>query len=84
MDKIEYLDFREVPFEGKTKRIEVWSKWSGYILARIQYHPPWRKYVMLPAYPTIWNDTCLDEIQTMLRKLNDERKDKKKVMDVAS
>jgi len=69
-----YLNFVEVPFEGKTKRFDVFSKSSGDLLARIQYYPQWRQYVFSPAYPTHWNTDCLMTIQLFINHLNDQRK----------
>lgn len=69
-----YLEFKQIPFEGKTKRFDVLSKSSGDLLARIQWYPQWRQYVFSPAYPTHWNKDCLNDIQTFINNLMLERK----------
>lgn len=69
-----YLEFKEIPFEGKTKRFEVISKSSGYTLARIQWYPQWQQYVFSPAYPTHWNKDCLNDVQSFINNLMLEQK----------
>jgi len=74
-----YLKFKQVPYEGKTKRFEVISKKHGYSLGRISWYPQWRCYTFSPAYPTTWNTDCLEDIQIFLQQLMDERKPAKKL-----
>jgi hypothetical protein len=68
-----YLEFKQVPYEGKTKRFEVISKLHGDVLGRISWHGAWRCYVFSPAFETIWNKDCLKDIQDFLQQLMDER-----------
>jgi len=70
----EFLEFIEVPFEGKTKWFEVRSVRSDELLGKIQFRPGWRCYVFEPCFPTIWSSDCLMDIQVFLNTLNDERK----------
>ena len=69
-----YLEFKQVPFEGKTKRFEVVSINHGYSLGRISWHGAWRQYTFSPAFETIWNKDCLKDIEEFLQQLMDERK----------
>lgn len=64
-----YLYFREISFEGKTKKFEVLSMNRGYILGRISFYPQWRQYIFSPSSETIWNKDCLKDIQNVLDKL---------------
>ena len=72
-----YLKFKEVPFEGKTKRFEVISKNHGFILGRILWYGAWRCYVFHPQTETIYNKDCLKDVQDFLNKLMDDRKQEK-------
>lgn len=69
-----YLEFKQVPFKGKTKRFEVISKNNGYSLGRISWYGAWRQYTFSPAFETIWNKDCLKDIQDFLENLMIERK----------
>ena len=72
-----YLKFIQVPFKGKTKRFHIVSKSSGDIIGKISWHSQWRQYTFAPAFPTIWNSSCLQDIETLLNVLMDERKSNK-------
>lgn len=67
MDK--YLIFKQIPYEGKTKRFEVISKLHGNILGRISWYGAWRQYIFSPSYPTVWNNNCLKDIINFLEQL---------------
>ena len=70
-----YLEFKQIPYEGKTKRFEVISKkHCGIILGRISWYGAWRQYIFSPAFETVWNRDCLKDIQDFLQQLMDERK----------
>lgn len=69
-----YLEFKQIPYEGKTKRFEIMSKLHGYSLGRIMWSTGWRRYIFCPAYPTDWSIDCLQDIQDFLQSLMDERK----------
>jgi len=71
MDK--YLEFKEIPFNGKTKRFEIISVSSGDTLGRISWYSQWRQYTFSPSYPTVWNRDCLDAIINFINKLMNER-----------
>jgi len=34
-----YIDFEQIPFNGKTKRFKIWSISHGDLLGKIQYRP---------------------------------------------
>lgn len=69
-----YLEFKQIVYEGKTKRFEVISKSKGDLLGRIMWYGAWRQYIFSPSYPTIWNKNCLNDIEKFLQELMDERK----------
>ncbi|MHA2013343.1 MAG: hypothetical protein ACTSWG_13315 [Candidatus Helarchaeota archaeon] len=70
-----YLEFKQVPFKGKTKLFLVISKSSKDILARIKWYGAWRQYCFYPSeeFITIWNKDCLKDIQNFLQQLMNER-----------
>lgn len=69
-----YLEFEEIPFKGKTKRFEILSKQSKYVLGRIYWYPQWRQYIFSSSYETIWNKDCLNDINIFLQKLMNDKK----------
>lgn len=69
-----YLEFKQVPYKGKTKRFEVISKNNGYSLGRIMWYSNWRQYTFQPGFPTVWNKDCLKDIGDFLNNLMIERK----------
>lgn len=73
----EYLEFKQIPFKGKTKKYHIISKSRGFVLGLISWYTQWRCYTFSPAYPTIWNKDCLKAIEDFLQQLMDERKSTK-------
>ena len=76
---MKYIKFKEIPFEGKTKRFEIISIKSNDLLGKICYDTGWRQYVFLPCFPTKWSIDCLDDINEMLFNL--QKKDNFMVLD---
>lgn len=73
----EYLSFMEDDhYEGKTKRIVVLSKRHGTILGEIKWFGAWRQYTFWPDRQTVWNTQCLEDVQSCICALMDERKKK--------
>ena len=69
-----YLDFREVPFPGKTKKYDVLSQTQGTTLGRIAWFGRWRQYVFIPEPDTVFNGECLGDIRQFLAALMAERR----------
>ena len=69
-----YLEFRQTPYEGKTKRFEIISIKHGDSLGRISWYGAWRQYTFSPNFNTVWNKDCLKDIQDFLCDLMEERK----------
>lgn len=67
-----YLEFKQVPFEGKTKRFEIISINHGDILGRIYWYGAWRQYIFSTTFGTVWNTDCLKDIIDFLHELNME------------
>ena|SRR5256885_11213324 len=63
----EYLLFREVPSPGlKTRVWTVESKNRGDVLGLIRWFGQWRQYIFDPADGTVFNATCLSDIESFL------------------
>lgn len=69
-----YLKFKEIPFEGKTKRFEILSKSTGGILGKIIWFSKWRQYIFEPSYLTIWNRKCMNDVIFFIDNLMKDRK----------
>ena len=70
----EYLIFKQIPYDGKTKRFDVISKLHGNILGRVSWYSSWRQYAFSPSFSTIWNNNCLKEMINFLEQLMKEYK----------
>jgi hypothetical protein len=63
----EYLVFREQPAPKlKTRMWSVESKLHGDILGLIRWFGRWRQYVFEPAGGTLFNVSCLSDIEQFL------------------
>ena len=69
-----YLEFTQVPFNGKTQKFLVHSKSQSMDLGEIKWHSAWRQYCFYPDENTLWSHDCLKDIQDFLQQLMDERK----------
>lgn len=68
-----YLLFLDCTPEGRrTKIVSVRSQSSGYQLAEIRWHGPWRQYTLRPEPNTIWNVECLADIRAVIDKLMED------------
>ncbi len=71
-----YLVFDAFSVSGrKTKLVKVYNKSSGSELAEIQWYGAWRQYCFMPTMEsdTVWNNTCLTDVITVINKLMKER-----------
>jgi len=72
-----YLYFSEEPKRDnrKTKLIAIINKSSGNLLGYIEWYGAWRQYCFSPCldYDTIWNNTCLTDIISVINQLMKER-----------
>lgn len=72
----QWIEFREVPHTGKTKRWEVVTKDGGTVVGRISWYGPWRKYTLQPGYPTVWEQDCLRAIAEFIEQQTAVHKNK--------
>ncbi len=76
-----YLVFEEDDhYEGKTKCIVVVSRHHLNILGEIKWYGSWRQYCFFPlaGMQTVWNTDCLEDVQTVIRDLMEERRQVKR------
>ena len=59
--------FRAVPYDRKTKRWEVLTL-NDVIIGRVKWSPGWRRYVLVPAFPTEWEQDCLRDVAAFLEE----------------
>ena len=62
---------------GDKPKTEVWAiinKSSDESIGQIEWHYPWRQYVIIPEPSTVFNDGCLETITAFIKRLNKERK----------
>jgi hypothetical protein len=63
--------------DQKTGLWHVRSVSSNLILGAISWYGPWRQYCFRPATTTVWNTTCLQDVQDFIaeqmRARNDAR-----------
>ena len=69
MNTNKYIRFELALRKPKTNIYVVRSRRSGFVLARILWHSPWRQYVLEPEEGTIWNDGCLAAVHDFLAAL---------------
>ena len=71
-----HIKIVETPHKGKTKKFDVISKSSEYILGYIDWYNPWRQYcfTVYPDGETVFNSTCLELITNFLKDINVEHK----------
>jgi len=63
----EYLTFHEMPSEvRKTKIFQVCAKRSGSPLGEVKWFNRWRQYCFYPYPDTVFNRTCLKDIQNFI------------------
>lgn len=71
-----YLTFNQVSTSRKlTKVVEVMSKRHRKMkLGTIQWYGAWRQYVFYPEPGTLFNRSCLSDIESMLQSMNAEQR----------
>jgi hypothetical protein len=72
-----YLIFDvEKPPKRKTKIVHVINKSSQEEIATIEWYVAWRQYCFMPErfeFTTIWNNTCLADVISVINDLMKER-----------
>ncbi len=71
-----YMEFKLQPRRGKTQVWLIENKGSNNVLAVIKWYGAWRQYCFFPFLDTVFNTSCLSDIQHFIKQLMDERKNK--------
>ncbi len=69
-----YLEFKQIPFKGKTKKFHIISKSSGEFLGIVSWYSQWRQYTFSPKGLTTWNRDCMNDIIFFITNLMRDRK----------
>ena len=77
-----YLKFVLVKYKPKTKVYAVVSVNHDDELGRIEWFARWRQYCFIPFGMTVWNTSCLDDIQKFLNVLMVSRRPKPKTIGI--
>jgi hypothetical protein len=65
------LKFDEIEDTGKTKK---WNVTSNARLGVVRWHAPWRRYVFHASFDSIFDASCLQEIETFMNEQMEARK----------
>lgn len=69
----QYLSFVEAPTKGKTKVIAIVNRHHEEIIGEIRWFGRWRQYCFFPRGETVWNTTCMDDVNSVIKQLREER-----------
>ena len=72
--KYKYIHFVKVADKAKTAVWECRNNRSSDGLGTVEWYGPWRQYCFCPEVATVFNTSCLADIQDFLDKVNRERK----------
>ena len=70
----QYLRFIDVEVRQKTKIIAVVNIHHDEQIGVIKWFGKWRQYCFHPNENTIWNKDCLNDVNSVITKLMEERK----------
>jgi hypothetical protein len=74
--KSQYMTFVRQDVQGrKTPIANVINTRSGAHLGIIQWRGAWRQFCFYPSVGTVFNTTCMSEIQDAIAELAEERED---------
>lgn len=74
MKDTEYLRFERKEIKGrKTPIVKVWNRRYGILLGEIEWYGPWRQFCFFSNHTAIFNNTCLEDIQGVIKELMAER-----------
>lgn len=66
-----FLDFKEAKSHNPSSWIiDVFAKDGNILLGRIKWYAHWRQYAFYPEEKTVFEKTCLADIQELCRRLN--------------
>ena len=72
-----YLRFIDKEVKKKTKIVGVVNIHHDEEIGEIKWFSRWRQYTFYPSDGTVWNKDCLNDINSVINKLMEERKNAK-------
>lgn len=76
LKETQYLQFVEFEKKEKTKVIVVKNKHHQEIIGMIKWFSRWRQYCFFPTNETVWNINCLNDVNSVITMLANERSKK--------
>jgi hypothetical protein len=76
LKETKYLLFAVNCVKGKTKVIDIVNLHHHEVIGEIKWFGWWRQYCFFPIAETVWNPKCLDDVQSVIKELMEERKKK--------
>lgn len=70
----QYLRFDDIEVKQKTKLIAIVNVHHDEHIGTIKWFGKWRQYCFYPNENTIWNKDCLNDVNSVITKLMEERK----------
>jgi hypothetical protein len=74
LKETQYLRFIDVEARLKTKIIAVVNIHHDEQIGSIKWFGKWRQYTLYPSDNSIWNKDCLNDVNSVITKLMEERK----------
>jgi len=72
-----YLLFVVNCVKGKTKVIDIVNIHHHEVIGEIKWFSRWRQYCFFPIAETVWNIQCINDVNSVITKLMEERKNAK-------
>ncbi len=70
-----YFWVQEQKISGrKTAIYRIESRSRGGTLGTVKWYAQWRAYCFFPTMGTVWNISCLDDVNSLIQDLMDARK----------
>ena len=69
-----FFDAVELSFTGKTRKLRLINTRAGVIIGDVSWYGPWRQYCLFPVGNTVWSKGCLEDVKSLMKKLDAERK----------
>ena len=81
LQESKWIRFDEIPNEKKkTKTFEINTKDSNALLGHIKWYGAWRCYAFYPEPNTVFERTCMNDIQNFINNLMTQRKVKSQII----
>lgn len=68
-----YLKFIVTELKPKTVVVGVYNISHNDMIAEIEWYGPWRQYCFSPGYGTVWNKTCLSDVNDVIEILKQKK-----------